>query len=160
MSNPDGMAALLSAQSEVKNQFAIVPFSVISQESGKTHVVMTSDDYIAPGSTAAAAYASARFHDPNPKPYAAVAAAFEEATAFINSDAKGAAEIFMTHEPRKRETAWVEKIIRDPKQISYSSTPRGIKEHADFMFRIGTLKTQAESWKDLFWDNMHGKDGS
>ena len=160
MSNPDGMAALLSAQSEVKNQFAIVPFSVILQESGKTHVVMTSDDYIPPGSTAAVAYASARFHDPNPKLYAAVAAAFEEATVFINNDPKGAAEIFVIHEPQKRATAWVEKIIRDPKQISYSSTPRGIKEHAGFMFKIGTLKTQAESWKELFWENMHGKDGS
>lgn len=160
MSNPDGMVALLSGQNEVKNQFAIVPFSVILLESGKTHVVMTSDDYVTPGSTGAVMYTTALFHDTNPKLYGAIAAAFEEAFAFIAADPRGAAEIYMVHEPQKRDTAWVEKIIRDPKQIFYSSTPRGIREHADFMFRIGTLKNQPESWRELFWENMHGKDGN
>ncbi len=160
MSNPDGMAALLSGQNEVKNQLAIVPFSVILRESGKTHVVMTSDDYVTPGSTGAVMYTTARFHDTNPKLYAAIAAAFEEAFAFIAADPRGAAAIYMTHEPQKRDVAWVEAIIRDPKQIFYSSTPRGIKEHADFMFKIGTLKNQPESWREVFWENMHGKDGN
>ena len=32
--------------------------------------------------------------------------------------------------------------------------------HADFMYKEGTLKNKAESWKDLFWENMAGKDGS
>jgi len=32
--------------------------------------------------------------------------------------------------------------------------------HADFMHHVGTLKNQALSWKDLFWDNMAAKDGS
>ncbi len=160
VSNPDAMAALLSGQTEVKNHFSIVPFSIMEEESGKVHRVMTSDDYITPGSTGSVMYASARFHDPNPKLYAAVAAAYEEAIAFIPQDPKAAAEIYINHEPQKREAAWIEKIIRDPKQISYSSTPRGIKEHADFMFKIGTMKNQAESWKDLFWENVHDKDGS
>jgi NitT/TauT family transport system substrate-binding protein len=160
VSNPDGMAALLSGQTEVKNHFTIVPFSVLEEESGKVHRVMTSDDYLTPGSSGSVMYCSARFHDPNPKLYAAVAAAFEEAITLIGQDPKGAAEIYVKHEPQKRDLAWVENIITDPKQITYSSTPRGIKEHADFMFRIGTLKHQAESWKELFWENVHDHDGS
>jgi NitT/TauT family transport system substrate-binding protein len=160
VSNPDGMAALLSGQTEVKNHFTIVPFSVLEEESGKVHRVMTSEDYLTPGSSGSVMYASARFHDPNPKLYAAVAAAFEEAIAFITQDPQTAAQIYVNHEPQKRDLAWVEKIITDPKQITYSSTPRGIKEHADFMFKIGTLKHQPDSWKDLFWENVHDRDGS
>ena len=33
VSNPDGMAALLSGQTEVKNHFTIVPFTVLEEES-------------------------------------------------------------------------------------------------------------------------------
>ena len=66
--------AILSGQTEVKNHFTIVPFSVLEEESGKVHRVMTSDDYMTPGSSGSVMYASARFHDPNPKLYAAVAA--------------------------------------------------------------------------------------
>ncbi len=67
VSNPDGMAALLSGRTEVKNHYTIVPFSVLEEESGKVHRVMTSDDYVTPGSSGTVMYASARFHDPNPK---------------------------------------------------------------------------------------------
>ncbi len=159
ISNPDGMAALLSGGSEIKNHFTIVPFSVLEEESGKTHRVMTSEDYLKPGSSGTLMYTSARFHDPNPKLYAAVVAAFEEAIEFIKQDPHAAAEIYVNHEPQKREVAWVEKIIRDPTKITYSGTPRGIKDHADFMAAIGTLKNKADSWKDLFWDNMRDHDG-
>jgi NitT/TauT family transport system substrate-binding protein len=160
VSNPDGMAALLSGQTEVKNHYTIVPFSTIEEESGKVHRVMTSDDYMTPGSSGSVMYASARFHDPNPKLYAAVTAAFEEAIGFIAQDPKSAAAIYVNHEPQKRELSWIENIIRDPKQISYSSTPRGIKEHADFMYKLGTLKHQPDSWKDLFWENVYDHDGN
>ena len=159
ISNPDGMAMILSGASEVKNHFTIIPFSEIEKESGKTHLVMSSADYLSPDATGAMMYASARFHDANPKLYAAVAAAFEEAFGLIAQDPGGAAEIYVGHEPQKRETAWIERMIRDPKLITYSSTPRGTRQHADFMYAIGTLKNKPESWKDLFWENMHGKDG-
>src|ERR1700722_11078352 len=113
VSNPDGMAALLSGQTEVKNHFKIPPFSTLEEESGKVPRVMTSDDYIAPGSSGSVMYASARFHDPNPKLYAAVAAAFEEALGFIGQDPSASAEIYVNHEPQKRDLDWVENIIKD-----------------------------------------------
>jgi NitT/TauT family transport system substrate-binding protein len=160
MSNPDALALMLSGQSEVKNHAATIPFSVSELESGKAHLVMTSADYLARGSTSSMVYASARFHDPNPKLYAATAAAFEEATEIINRDPHLAAEIYVAHEPQKRELGWIEAMIRDPALIQYSTTPRGIQEHADFMHAVGTLKNRPDSWKELFWENMAEKDGS
>ncbi len=160
MSNPDALAMMLSGGSEVKNHASGIPFSVIELESGKAHLVMTSADYLAHGSTSSMAYASARFHDPNPKLYAAVAAAFEEGTAVINRDPHRAAAIYVAHEPQKRELGWIEAMIRNPALIEYSTTPRGTQEHADFMHAVGTLKNRPESWKDLFWENMADKEGS
>jgi NitT/TauT family transport system substrate-binding protein len=160
MSNPDGQAALLGGLSEVRNHATIIPFSIAELESGKAHLVMTSDDVMDPGATSVVVYASARFHDPNPKLYAAVAQAFEDAIDFINANPREAAEIYIAREPRKEGVAWIETMIRDPARVRYNATPRGMQAHADFMHAVGTLKNKVESWKDLFWDNMWGKGGS
>jgi NitT/TauT family transport system substrate-binding protein len=160
MSNPDGMAALLGGLSEVKNQAAIIPFSVAELESGKAHLVMTSDDFLAPGSSSVVVYTPARFHDANPKLFAATAQAFEDAITFINAHPHEAAEIYLAREPQKHGVDWIERMIRDPSLIRYDSTPRGLQEHAEFMHKVGTLKNKPDSWKDLFWENNWSKDGS
>jgi NitT/TauT family transport system substrate-binding protein len=160
MSNPDGMAMLLSGGGEVRTQAAIVPFMVEEMESGKVHMVMNSEDYLEPGSSISVLYAAASFHDANPKLYAATAAAFEDAFDFIHQHPHEAAEIFVAREPQKREVSWTEAMITNPKLMQFNSTPRGLKKHADFMYAAGILKTKAESWKDLVWDNMWSKDGS
>ncbi len=160
MSNPDGMAALLGGLSEVRNHSTIIPFSVAELESGKAHLVMTSDDVLGAGSTAVVVYASARFHDPNPKLYAATALAFETAMDWINANPQEAAQIYLAREPQKNGVDWIERMIRNPALIRYSSTPRGLQTHADFMHDVGTLKNKAASWKDSFWENNWTKDGS
>jgi NitT/TauT family transport system substrate-binding protein len=160
MSNPDGQAAMLGGLSEVRNHATIIPFSTAELESGKTHIVLSSDDVMEPGSTSVVVWASARFHDPNPKLYAATAQAFEDAIDWINRHPHEAAEIYVGREPQKNGVGWVERIISNPANIRYSATPRGMQTHADFMHDIGTLKNKATSWKDLFWENMAGKDGS
>ena len=160
MSNPDGMAILLSGAGEIRSQLAIVPFSVELMESGKVHKIMDSSDYLEPGSSVAVLYADARFHNGNPKLYAATAAAFEDAFDFIRTNPREAAEIFVAREPQKRPLSWIEAMIVDPKMIRYSSVPRGLMKHAEFMLAAGSLKTKPESWKDLVWENMWGKDGS
>jgi NitT/TauT family transport system substrate-binding protein len=160
MSNPDGMAALLGGLSEVRNHATIIPFSTAELESGKTHIVLSSDDVMEPGSTSVVVWASARFHDPNPKLYAATARAFEDAIDWINTHPHEAAEIYVAREPQKNGVDWVEHIIRDPANIRYSATPRGLQTHANFMHAVGTLKNKPENWKDLFWENMANKDGS
>jgi NitT/TauT family transport system substrate-binding protein len=160
MSNPDGMQMLLSNSGPVRTQAAIIPFSVQEMESGKVHMVMNSEDYLEPGTSIAVLYASAGFHDASPKLYAATAAAFEEAFDFIHQHPHEAAEIFVAREPQKRELAWTEAMIVNPKMILYSSTPRGLMNYANFMYRSGSIKTKPDSWKDLVWDNMWTKDGS
>src|ERR1700733_15209907 len=86
MSNPDALIAILSGAGEIRSHASIIPFSVTELESGKAHLVMTSDQYLDPGSSSVGMWAGARFHDPNPKLYQAVVAGFEDAIALINRD--------------------------------------------------------------------------
>jgi NitT/TauT family transport system substrate-binding protein len=160
LSNPDGMAMLLSGAGEIRSQAAIIPFSVQEMESGKVHMVMNSEDYLEPGSSIGVLYAGAGFHDGNPKLYAATAAGLEDAFDFIHQHPHEAAEVFVAREPQKRDLSWIEAMIVNPKLIIYNSTPRGLKKYADFMHADGMLKNEPQSWKDLVWDNMWSKDGS
>ena len=160
MSNPDGMAMVLGGIGEVRTQAAIPPFMVEMMETGKVHMVMNSDDYMDPKASLGVLYGTAKFHDGSPKLYAATAAALEESFAFIHDHPHAAAQIYVGREPQKRDLAWIEKMIVDPKLLRYSSTPRGLMKYAEFMHAAGTLKNMPESWKDLCWDNMWGKDGS
>jgi NitT/TauT family transport system substrate-binding protein len=129
-------------------------------ESGKVHRVMNSDDYLEPDSSITLMYAIARFHDRNPKLYAATAAAFEEAFDFIRAHPHESAQIYVAREPQKRDLAWIEAMIVDPRLMRYSATPRGMMKYATFMQAAGLLKNKPERWQDLFWENMASKDGS
>lgn len=160
MSNPDGMAIVLSGQGAVRSQLAITPFADEMMATGKVHLVMNSEDYIEPGSSISALYAAPKFHDDSPKLYAATAAAMEDAFAFIKTNPHESAQIYVAREPQKRDLAWIEALMTNPKIMRYSSTPKGFKKHADFMVEARTLKTRPETWKDLVWENMWGKDGS
>jgi NitT/TauT family transport system substrate-binding protein len=160
MSNPDGLAALMGGLSEVRNQAAIIPFAETLLESGKAHLVMTSDDVLEPGSTSAMAYATKDFHDGSPKLYAIAAAAFEEAIEWTRTHTHEAAAIYLAREPNKAGQAWIEHMMDDPARLRFSSTPKGMLTHAAFMHKLGTLRTVPASWKDLFWENIWGKDGS
>lgn len=160
MSNPDGQAAMMGGLSEVRNHATIIPFSIAELDSGKAHLVLSSDDVMDPGASSVVVYASQKFHDGSPKLYAVTAAAFEDAITWINSHTHEAAEIYLAREPNKAGIAWIEKMMSDPKMIRYSATPHGMQAHAEFMHKIGTLKTEPASWKDLFWENMAIKDGS
>src|ERR1700733_8907498 len=160
MSNPDALIAILSGAGEIRSHASIIPFSVTELESGKAHLVMTSDQYLDPGSSSVGMWAGARFHDPNPKLYQAVVAGFEDAIALINRDPHLAAQIYVAREPQKHDVGWIEAMIRDPKLITYSATPRGTLAHEQFMYKVGTLKHEAKTWQELFWENEAAKPGS
>jgi NitT/TauT family transport system substrate-binding protein len=160
MSNPDGMAAVLSGAGEVRTHATILPFSVEEMESGKAHMVMTSNELWGGKASTAVLFGTERFHTENPKLYAALVAAFEEAIAFINADPAAAAEIYVKNEPQKKGVAWIEKIMRDKSLIEYTAVPERTMQFAEFAAKLGTLKNPPKIWSDVFFDNVAGKPGS
>jgi NitT/TauT family transport system substrate-binding protein len=102
---------------------------------------------------------SQAFYDKNPKTYAAVYAALEEAIAYINKNKKAAAELYQKASKTKESLDDLLKELNQP-TLAYTTTPLNISKFSDFMHKTGTVKTRPNSWKDLFFPNVHGKQGS
>lgn len=155
----EAAVALQSGKLEVKSHMALLPFSAIEKEIPGARVVMNSVDITGPGSSSVMV-TTEKFRTDNPKLYAAVAAAYEEALAWIGANKRAAAELYVKHEPQKRGVDWIEQILSDENEIKFTSVPKATRTYADFMLRLGTMKNRLESWKDLYFDNVAGKDGS
>jgi NitT/TauT family transport system substrate-binding protein len=104
-------------------------------------------------------WATKKFRDENPKTYKAVFAALKEATDAINADKKRAAEIYVKEGGGKESVEKLLKIMEDP-QVRYTIAPERLLPYAQFMNQVGTLKTRPESWKDLFFPDVHDQPGS
>ena len=104
-------------------------------------------------------YASAKFHDANPKTYQAFLAAIKEAIDIINRDKSGVARTYIEMTRSKEPLADIVAILDDP-QVQFTMTPTGTSKFADFMVRIGSLKNKPASWKDYFFEEIHNLPGS
>jgi NitT/TauT family transport system substrate-binding protein len=157
--HPDAMAAMLQPGSEITAHFSAPPFSNIAlAKPGIRKILTTHEVYNGPG-TNGVAVALKSFHDANPKSYGAIVAAMKEGMAMINANRRRAAEIHVEIIKDKAGVEAVHKILDAPDMV-FTLTPNGTKQVAEFMHRIGTLKTKPESWKDLFFPAIHDLQGS
>ena len=53
----------------------------------------------------------------------------------------------------------IQAMLNDP-EIEFSTTPKATMIYADFMAKIGAIKTKPSTWKDLCFDNVHSLNGS
>jgi NitT/TauT family transport system substrate-binding protein len=50
-------------------------------------------------------------------------------------------------------------MLNDP-AIVYTTTPQNVMKYVDFMAKAGSIKVKPDSWKDLFFPNIHAAAGS
>jgi NitT/TauT family transport system substrate-binding protein len=160
LSHPDAMAALLSGRSEVNSHFASAPFYYYELATPGIHQVLKSYDVTGGRHTNGTLIATKRFHDANPRICAVVLAAFEAANAFIKAEPRQAAEHYLaaTHDKHNSLDA-LTKMVADP-DVEYTTTPVNTMVFVDFMHRVGRLRHQPASWKDLFFPEAQGFAGS
>jgi NitT/TauT family transport system substrate-binding protein len=157
--HPEGLRALLSGQGEVNSQFTSPPFQNTALENPAIHKVLSSYDVMGGPNTFLMVWATKKFRDENPKTYKAVLDALKEATDAINADKKRAAEVYVKEGGGKQQADAILKIMNDP-GIKYTLAPEAVLPFAQFMHKIGTLKTEPKSWKDLFFPDIHDMPGS
>lgn len=159
MKHPDAMAALLSNKSEITGHLTSPPFMFQELDDKRVRTVLNSYDVLGGPHTFNVITTTKAFYDKNPKSYAAVFAALEEAVAYINKNKRSAAEIYQKASKTKES---LDDLIREINQPSlvYTTTPARIGRFTDFMYQTGTIKTKPKEWKDLFFPNVHGKQGS
>lgn len=157
--HPDAYAALASGKSEITAHFGSPPFQ--QQELKLPNARKITDSYQALGGpvTFNVAWARTKFRNDNPKVYAAFIAALDQANAFIKANPAQAAKIHLTEEKSSADEALVLSIITDP-DSRFTTVPLNTIKYADFLYRTGGIKVKADSWKDLFFPDLHSQSGS
>lgn len=159
MSHPDATAALLSGRSEITANFSSPPFMFQQLADQRVKRVLSSYDVLGGPSTFNTIWTTSAFRDANPKTYKAFVAALDEAMAWIKADTRRAAALYVDAEKSKLALDFIEQMVANP-EISFTTAPRNVMKYADFMHRIGSIKTRPADWKELFFEEIHGVPGS
>jgi NitT/TauT family transport system substrate-binding protein len=158
MSPADSTTGLLSGGGGFNAAFTVPPFQDMQLKDPAIHTVLDSRDIIG-DSTASYAWTTKTFHDANPKIYRALVNAILEASEFVTANKAEAAAYFIADTNTRVKAEEVTKIVSGP-GISYNATPLAAAQWAEFMRRVGRHKVVAQSWKDLFFPEIHDLPGS
>ncbi|MEP6656383.1 MAG: ABC transporter substrate-binding protein [Betaproteobacteria bacterium] len=159
MSHPDAETALLSGSSEVTAHFTSPPFQYQELEKSGIRTVLNSYEVLGGPATFNVVWTTSKFRSENPKLYEAFIKALDEATASINRDKRAAAETYLRLSKDKDTADDIFKMLSDP-DIVYTTTPQNVMKYVNFMLKTGSIKVKPDSWKDLFFPNVHTLPGS
>jgi len=155
--HPEGMDALLS-KNAITAQFTSPPFQYTELQHPGIHTVLNSYDVTGPASFLVT-WTTSTFRDGNPKVYKAFVDAQHEATDYINHNKRAAAEIYLKEANSKQSVDFILKMLDDP-EIRITMTPQAVGKAAHFMHTIGVLKHDPDSWKAVFFPEVHALQGS
>ena len=154
-SHPDAAVSLIAKTTEIDTHYSVAPYYYYELATQGVHNVLKSYDTLGGPGTNGVMLMSKRFHDANPKVTQAVYAALSEAHEFINKNPGDAAQIYIktTNEKRSNQEEMT-KFISDPDNI-WTTTPQQTTTFAGFMHKVGTMKREPSSWKDLYMPECH-----
>jgi len=158
LSHSDAAAAMLSPISEITGHFTIEPYASMERDKG-ARVLTNSFEILGGPATTSLVWTTGRFHAENPKVYAAFVKAMEEAFDIIRKDVKGAAAFYLKATKTRESPESVARMLEDP-LIRWGIVPSNVMKQVEFMHRTGTIKVKPDSWRDLFFPNVHGAAGS
>jgi ABC-type nitrate/sulfonate/bicarbonate transport system substrate-binding protein len=159
MAPPDATIALLSGAGEVTSVFSVPPFQQQQLEKLGVRTVLNSYDVMDGPHTFTVAWTSARFRDQSPVLYKALVAAITEATEIVNRDRRAAAALWIADSNSKLPLDFADRVVSGP-QVRWTMVPENTMKFAQFMHSTGMVKIKAESWRDYFFPEIHGSNGS
>ena len=159
LSHPDGLLAITNNTGGVDAHFTSSPFHEQEMKVPGIRLLMTSYDILGGPATAVVIAASTKYRDANPKTYKAFFDALKEAIETINKDKRAAAKIYLEQAKDTKDSVEdIYSMISAP-DYAYTLAPQKVYKTAEFMNKIGTIKTKPASWKDLFFPEVHGVQG-
>lgn len=160
MTHPDGVVAMLSGVGDINSHFTSPPFHQRETADPQVRTIMTTTDVLGGSATFTMLSTTSAYHDRHPDMYAAVLAALEEAQDIIRGDLAGAASVLIRAEASAGfEADELTRVLADD-DVEFTVTPQNVMDYADFMHRIGSIENRPESWKDLFFAEIHELPGS
>jgi NitT/TauT family transport system substrate-binding protein len=158
MSPPDSTIALMSGAGSITAVFSVPPFQFQQLQQEGIHTVLSSFDVVGPH-TFSVAWTTSRFHKDNPELYGAFLDAVKEATGVIAADPRGAAESWIKDSNSRLNPDVVAGLIGG-KNVTWTQTPQANMTFARFMHQVGSIKASPESWKDLYFPEIHDLPGN
>ena len=156
--HPDAVAALTTGNT-VQVYFALSPFSEFLAQQPNVHVIGTTKEFNPPGMTNGVVGTLKKFVDTNKEFSASVVAALDEAGRFIREEVRETTKIYMAAEPIKLSADDMLKVIENNRD-EYTTEPNGIIDTANFMVKLGQLKTAPPRWQDVFFPPVNQGAGS
>jgi NitT/TauT family transport system substrate-binding protein len=151
MTHPDAVIALLSGRTEIVAHYASAPFHQRELKDPAVRTIMTTSDVMGGATTFTMISTTAKFHDQNPKVYAAFVGALSEAMEMIRTDKRAAAEVLLESMGGKGWSVAELAAMLDEPDTRYTTAPENVMTYAAFMHAIGTLKNKPASLDDLFF---------
>jgi NitT/TauT family transport system substrate-binding protein len=160
LNHADGMAMLLAGANEIESHLTSPPFQEIELKDPRIHKVLDSYDVMGGPASFIIGSTTIKFHEENPKTYAAFSAALSEAQEFINAHKEEASRIYVEMSGDKGlSRADVLALLNDP-QIRFTTTPQNVTKWASFMHEIGAIRSAPGAWQDLFFPDRQSEPGS
>lgn len=159
MPSVDAIPTLLSGTGAISCHMAAEPHHTIEVSSGKVHTVFNTYEVLGGPHNISVAYTTSRFRDENPQIYGAYIDALREAQAFVTENKKQASEIYVAMNKEALTAAEIEALL-DNGNIIFDITPLGTAKTVNFMNETGALDAGIESWKDMFFPEVHDLNGN
>jgi len=161
LGHPDAYVAMTNAQHEVRNHFAIPPFTFLELKNvAGAHVVLSSPDVMGGPLSQAQFFTTTKFADANPKIVQAVRDATKEAQDLIRSDTKTAVDIYKEITGDKTSADDLLAWLKEPGMMEWNLQPQGTMKFANHLFKVGTLKTQPKAWTEYYLPMSHDLKGN
>ena len=161
LGHPDAYVAMTNAQHEVRNHFAIPPFTFLELKNVTgAHVVLSSPDVMGGPLSQAQFFTTTKFADANPKIVQAVRDATKEAHDLIRSDTKAAVEIYKEVTGDKTSVEDLLAWLKEPGMMEWNLQPQGTMKFAAHLFKTGTLKSQPKAWTEYYLPMAHDLKGN
>lgn len=159
LSHPDAQLAITNNTAGVDAHFTSSPFHEQEMKVPGIRTLTTNYEILGGPATAVVIAASTKFREANPKTYKAFFDALKEAIDRINKDKRGAAKTYLEQAKDTKDTVDdIYSIIGAP-DYAYTLAPQKVGKTADFMFKIGAIKTKPASWKELFFPEVQDLQG-
>ena len=159
LSHPDGLLALTNNTGGVTAHFTSSPFHEQEMKIQGVRLLTTNYEILGGPATAVVIAASAKYRDANPKTYKAFFEALKEAIDAINKDKRAAAKIYLEQAKDTKNSVDDIYSMIAAADYAYTLTPQKVYKTAEFMHKIGTIKKEPGSWKELFFPEVQGLQG-
>ena len=159
LSHPDALLALINNTAGVDAHFATSPFHEQEIKVPGIRTLTTNYEILGGPATALVIAASTRYREANPKSYKAFFDALKEAIDAINKDKRAASRIYLDEAKDTKNTVDDIYAMISAADYAYTLVPQKVGKTAEFMYKIGSIKTRPASWKDLFFPEVQNLPG-